>query len=178
MEPLDYCATIYTMGEVNFTSNALEVLENNGTVIDQAVSWADFTSPVYGSSCNYLLFILILSSLLSLSISRHPLLSCRCKKSILKNTKYPEWGPTTEKVIITWTARFWHPMSILRLQVSSKLEAWPPTRNLVYKTGFEEDPFPIKPWVLLGWKMHGVCLEAPALIKKASSLGMQALCGI
>ena len=38
MEPLDYCATIYTMGEVNFTSNALEVLENNGTVIDQAVS--------------------------------------------------------------------------------------------------------------------------------------------
>jgi hypothetical protein len=36
MEPLDYCATIYTFGETNFTSNALDVY--NETIVDKAVS--------------------------------------------------------------------------------------------------------------------------------------------
>ncbi len=38
MEPLDYCNTILHFGEVNFTSNALDVLDNNATIVDAAVS--------------------------------------------------------------------------------------------------------------------------------------------
>jgi hypothetical protein len=38
MEPLDYCNTILHFGEVNFTSNALDILDNNVTVLDAAVS--------------------------------------------------------------------------------------------------------------------------------------------
>jgi hypothetical protein len=48
MEPLDYCNTILHFGEVNFTSNALDVLDNNVTIVDAAVS----PSPLQKPNCN------------------------------------------------------------------------------------------------------------------------------